>query len=144
MEHLQDAIEENFFRKENLLSYIKDVYRLQGYGLWSVFLKDGVLIGCCGLADTTAADGRVRLELQYMLDREYHRRGYGTEMCRAVLNYVFARTDRQEVWLRIHEGNDASLKLAKKLGFVCEETDSSGIRHFRRKINEYTRGVYDC
>ncbi len=134
MEHLQDTIEENFFQKENLLSYIKDVYRLQGYGLWSVFLKDDVLIGCCGLADTTAADGRVRLELQYMLDKEYHRRGYGTEMCRAALNYVFARTDRQEVWLRIHEENDASLKLAKRLGFVCEETDSSGIRHFRRGI----------
>ncbi len=144
MEHLQDTIEENFFQKENLLSYIKDVYHLQGYGLWSVFLKDGVLIGCCGLADTTGADGRVRLELQYMLDKEYHCRGYGTEMCRAALNYVFARTDRQEVWLRIHEENVASLKLAKKLGFVCEETDSSGIRHFRRKINEYTRGVYDC
>ncbi len=47
---------EDFFNPESLKSYIAHVYRFYGYGLWSVFRKDGTLIGCCGLQDCVEAD----------------------------------------------------------------------------------------
>lgn len=45
---------ETFFNEENLRGYIDTVYRFYGYGLWSVWKKDGTLIGCCGLQDYIA------------------------------------------------------------------------------------------
>lgn len=46
-----DSDKENIFEKERLSAYISQVYRFYGYGLWSVWKKDGTLIGCCGLSD---------------------------------------------------------------------------------------------
>lgn len=131
--------QENSFLPERMLSYIKTVYRFCGYGLWSVWTKDGKLIGCCGFADfdnlpeqfleesvpeengqeTAGAEQAVfRLELQYMLMPEVWRQGYGLEMCKAALAYIYERTDCDEVWVRIHRKNTASKRLAEKLGFV--------------------------
>ncbi|MDO4321381.1 MAG: GNAT family N-acetyltransferase [Lachnospiraceae bacterium] len=135
MRYLQDTMEKNFFRKENLLSYIKQIYQLQGYGLWSVRKKDGTLIGCCGLANTAAKDGGMHLELQYMLDEKFQHYGYGLEMCRAAIKYAFARTSWDEIWLRIHPENQASLRLAEKLGFRCEKTETSGMLCFRKSLD---------
>lgn len=120
MEYVQNNLNGDFFECETFQAYIVQIYRLQGYGLWSVCKKDGTLIGCCGLADVRAADGTYRLELQYMLSRTYQRQGFGTEMCFAALDYVFARTDWTQVWLRIHSNNEASVRLARRLGAICE------------------------
>ena len=118
----------DFFSRERLGAYIRQAYRLQGYGLWSVFTKDGTLIGCCGLSDvpneagetrpeSSAESGLVRLELQYMLDEAYRHQGYGEEMCCAALAYAWTHTEHRAVWARIHPENEASIRLAKKLGF---------------------------
>lgn len=48
--HLPNAEAPGFFEPERLRAYIRHVYGLYGYGLWSVFLQDGTLIGCCGLS----------------------------------------------------------------------------------------------
>lgn len=105
---LAGGFAENFFCRETLLPYIRHVYRFYGYGLWSVLLEDGTLIGCCGFSER---------ELQYMLDEKYRRCGYGTEMCRAALHYASERMDWKEVYVRIMPDNQASLYLAEKLGF---------------------------
>lgn len=112
--------QENSFLPERMLSYIKTVYRFCGYGLWSVWTKDGKLIGCCGFADLDNLPEQAifRLELQYMLMPEVWRQGYGLEMCKAALAYIYERTDCDEVWVRIHRKNTASKRLAEKLGFV--------------------------
>lgn len=145
MQYLQDSADGNFFDSDRLTSYIKYMYRLQGYGLWSVLKKDGTLIGCCGLAETSHGDEPcgetkkeilsdvlhdVRLELQYMLDEPYQRRGYGTEMCRAALQYAFEHTGWGEVWLCVHPANTASVRLAGKLGFFAGKTGKTGLLHF--------------
>ena len=55
-EYLQALPGENCFESDRLEAYIRHVYRLYGYGLWSV-IKAGSkggpdeLIGCCGLSD---------------------------------------------------------------------------------------------
>ena len=120
MEYVQSSLNGDFFERETFRAYIEQIYRLQGYGLWSVCKKDGALIGCCGLGEVCTANGANRLELQYMLNREFQQQGFGTEMCFAALHYVFARTEWTEVWLRIHSKNEASIRLAQRLGAICE------------------------
>ena len=132
--------EENCFEPERLAAYISHVYRFYGYGLWSVLKKDGTLIGCCGLSEygeehetdfetdseTDSAEAEFCLELRYMLAREHQGSGYGQEMCRAALNYAFARTDCEKVLIRVHRDNHASIRLAERLGFrerACSEKD---------------------
>lgn len=114
------------FSDEYLSMYIKYVYKFYGYGLWSVFLHDGTLIGCCGFCnlDMDVPDGEDnmgcgvrRLELQYMLAREAQGHGYAQEMCRAALRFAFARTDANEVWVCVHRDNAPSVRLAERLGF---------------------------
>lgn len=53
-EGMQRAMAEDCLTPERLAAYIKYAYRLNGYGLWSVLLKNGTLIGCCGFADAEA------------------------------------------------------------------------------------------
>lgn len=114
------------FSDEYLSMYIKYVYKFYGYGLWSVCLHDGTLIGCCGFCnlDMDVPDGEDntecgvrRLELQYMLAREAQGHGYAQEMCRAALRFAFARTDANEVWVCVHRDNAPSVRLAERLGF---------------------------
>ncbi|MCC8104645.1 MAG: GNAT family N-acetyltransferase [Clostridiales bacterium] len=71
--------------------------------------------------ETSVAPLGIILEMQYMLDPVYHRQGFGTEMCQALLAYARERLDADEVRLRIREDNLASRALAEKLGFVPEE-----------------------
>ncbi len=77
-----------------------------------------------------------RLELQYMLDRKFQGRGYGLEMCRAALRYAFARTDWDEVWVRIHPQNRASLRLAGRLGFADCGERADEMLVLRKKLKE--------
>lgn len=121
---------ENFFTGDRLAAYIGHAYSLYGYGLWSVLKADGTLIGCCGLSDCIWEDGENRLELQYMLDQAYQKRGYGAEMCEAALRYAFTRTDAVRVYLRIHPENTASKRLARKLGFTGIGSGKDGMQHF--------------
>lgn len=122
---------DEFFSDENLRGYIAYVYRWYGYGLWSVLLHDGTLIGCCGLQDSesvyeagaqqsearqNAAKGDC-LDLQYMVNEAYRCRGFGAEMCRGALGYAFARTQARHIRILCHPDNAASRALAKKLGF---------------------------
>lgn len=136
--------EEDFFDEQRLRSYIREVYRLYGYGLWSVRLKDkamdinasdmGSVIGCCGLSDVFWEDGKNRVELQYMLGETYRRQGYGYEMCREALKQAPERAGCETVWMRIHPDNLPSIKLAQKLGFcrAKEQVQCESLIFFRR------------
>lgn len=69
------------FTPEVLKAYCKEQYRLYGYGLWGVFLKEAAcsgeadgkerLIGCCGFAEASEHESGhgLQLELEYMLSR---------------------------------------------------------------------------
>lgn len=111
----RNAKTDDFFEPERMLAYIENVYRFYGYGMWGVWTKAGELIGCCGFHEREAAN--IHLELQYMLDISYQKQGYAQEMCRAALDYTTARTDWEQVWVRVHEENEASVRLAGRLGF---------------------------
>jgi len=121
---------------EKFLAYIHTVYSVFGFGLWTVCLKgdstadifadakdrEAAVIGRCGLqpiADDNSPLGRI--ELGYLIDPAYRRKGYAYEACSAILDYAFRRLEIDEVSVEIEPSNTASVRLARKLGFRYTE-----------------------
>ena len=91
-------------------AYIENMYGFYEYGMWLVFLKEtGKLIGRAGLEHN---------EMGYMIEPELWNQGYATEVCRFIIDYARENTDFEELYCRIDERNEASVRLAKKLGFT--------------------------
>ena len=91
-------------------AYIENMYGFYEYGMWLVFSKEtGKLIGRAGLEHD---------ELGYMIAPELQNRGYATEVCRFIIDYARENTGFEELYCRIDERNTASVRLAKKLGFI--------------------------
>ncbi len=54
-----------------------------------------------------------------MIAPELWNQGYATEVCRFIIDYARENTDFEELfYCRIDERNEASVRLAKKLGFT--------------------------
>lgn len=91
-------------------AYIENMYGFYEYGMWLVFSKEtGKLIGRAGLEHN---------EMGYMIAPEFQNLGYATEVCRFIVDYAQKNTDFEELYCRIDEKNVASVRLAKRLGFV--------------------------
>lgn len=91
-------------------AYIENMYGFYEYGMWLVFSKEtGKLIGRAGLEHD---------EMGYMIAPELWNQGYATEVCRFIIDYARENTDFEELYCRIDERNEASVRLAKKLGFT--------------------------
>lgn len=91
-------------------AYIENMYGFYEYGMWLVFSKEtGNLIGRAGLEHN---------EMGYMIAPEFQNLGYATEVCRFIIDYARKNTDFEELYCRIDEKNVASVRLAKRLGFV--------------------------
>ncbi len=101
-------------------SYITCVYGYYGFGMWLVFEKGtGKLVGRAGLEQREGiTDG---LELGYAIGTPYWRRGYGEEVCRAILKYAAAELGEERIYCMIEYDNRASVSLAKKIGFTFEK-----------------------
>lgn len=119
------------FERERLCAYISNIYRLCGYGLWSVWKKGGSLIGCCGLTEQEN-----RLELQYMLDESFQGHGYALEMCKAALRCAVLRTDWKEIWIRADRRNLRSRRLAERLGFRLYEENKKEVLLYLKELSE--------
>lgn len=60
----------------------------------------------------------IKAQLGFWLDRRHQGRGLMTEACTALLDWHFAAHPRDLVASGAHEGNEASLNVQRKLGFV--------------------------
>jgi RimJ/RimL family protein N-acetyltransferase len=96
-----------------------DKYATRGYGTSAVFEKaTGEFVGYCGVV---RAPGNDFDELIYAFDRSAWGQGYATEVGRAMLGYVFARSSLTEIYATIYEDNLGSRKVADKLGMTVEK-----------------------
>lgn len=105
--------------REQELAYMKDyiehVYRFCGLGIWVIMEKQiNRLIGRAGLA---FRDGYDTPEIGFIIGKEYQRRGYAYEVCRAILRYCKG-LDMKTIRVIYQKENRASEELCKKLGFV--------------------------
>lgn len=113
----QDRKEEEAYTK----AYIDHMYRFYGYGMWLVIMKDtGKIIGRAGL-NNLDIHGIPSLEMGYMIGVPYQRLGYATEVCRGIIQFAEEGTEFEELNCLIQKGNDVSVHMMEKLGFLWKE-----------------------
>lgn len=89
-------------------------WQLRGYGMWALELKDtGDFIGRAGLM---RPEGWPDLELGWMLKPEHRHHGYATEAGEAALAFAWRHLHAPRVISLIRSGNDASDRVAERLG----------------------------
>jgi ribosomal-protein-alanine N-acetyltransferase len=95
-----------------------ELYEKQKYGLMALVMKDvSELIGFCGLLHQTV-DGVEYIELGYRLDESCWGKGIATEAAVAVRDYAFNSLNIPMLISIIHHQNDASKRVAKKVGMA--------------------------
>jgi len=117
--------------KEELEWFLNGHPKHPELGLWATILKESnQLIGRCGLLPWTI-EGRYEVEVAYMIAKEYWRQGLGTEAAGAILQYGFEQLDLSRLICLIDPANDASRRVAVKIGMTFErelaEIDGDGL-----------------
>lgn len=114
----EDREQEREFTRE----YIRQMYGFYEYGMWCICLPDGYVIGRAGLCHREI-NGEPQLEVGYVLDKNYQHQGYATEALKETLRYAKEQLGAPFVNAFIQIGNQASVRLIKRLGFqyLCTE-----------------------
>lgn len=90
-------------------------------GLWATLYKEtNQFIGRCGLLPWTI-DQRSEVEVAYLLAKEYWGQGLGTEAAQAIVNYGFEELHLSRLICLIDRENQASIKVALKIGMTFEK-----------------------
>lgn len=103
----------------DFLRYIRTRYGLGDFYDWAVVEKEsGRMIGTCGFTSIDLENGVG--EIGYVINPDFSGRGYATEAARAVIEYGFGELSLHRIQCRFMKGNDASLRVAEKLGMTFE------------------------
>ncbi len=107
-------------------------YRIFGFGLWAVCLKEtGEMIGDCGLT-MQLINGQIRPEIGYHIRGDQQRKGYAKEAAIAVRDWTFRHTPFNMVYSYMKYTNEPSAKTAVAYG--CRQVDE-----FRDEANDITK-----
>jgi len=99
-------------------------YRIFGFGLWAVVLKEtGEVIGDCGVTMQNI-NGSIKPEIGYHIGKNFQRCGYATEAAKKCRDWVFEHTPFGVLYSYMKKSNAASSAVARAVGM--------------RKIDEYT------
>ena len=90
-------------------------------GLWATIYKEtNQFIGRCGLLPWTL-EGQYEVEIAYLLDKQYWRRGLASEAAQAILHYGFEQLGLSRLVCFIDPANIASQGVAEKIGMTLEK-----------------------
>lgn len=111
----EHAISEKAYIRE----YIEKVYAYFEFGVWTVILKEsGEIIGRAGISTREGFDIP---ELGYVLGLPWQGKGLAKEVCEGIIKYAKDELEITRLQVLIQEGNEASVRLAQKLGFEKED-----------------------
>ena len=102
-------------------------YRVFGFGLWAVCLKQtGEMIGDCGLSMQNI-HGTIKPEIGYHIRADMQRKGYAKEAAAAVRDRAFKSTPFRVLYSYMNAENDPSFATARSIGMrlVDEYTENS-------------------
>ena len=104
---------------KEFLKFVVKRYRAGDFFDWGVEEKSsGRMIGTCGFTSIDLENGVG--EIGYVINPDFSGRGYATEAARAVIEYGFGELSLHRIQCRFMKGNDASLRVAEKLGMTFE------------------------
>lgn len=129
----------NIRETKGYIEYLQREYRKGNYADWGItYNENSKFIGTIGFANLDIRNNWG--ELGYVLNPAYHGKGIMTEALTAVMKLAFCELSLHRVQLRIMEGNTASEKLAKKMGFVYEglQRDAIFVKGSYRRVHIYS------
>ena len=122
------------FDDDRIRSWIErniERYRIFGFGLWAVCLKDtGEMIGDCGLT-MQMIGSTIKPEIGYHIRRDMQRKGYAREAAAAVRDWTFENLPFNEIYSYMKYTNEPSARTA--LSWGCHF-----VEEFEDEINEKT------
>ena len=96
-------------------------YRIFGFGLWAVCLKEtGEMIGDCGLTMQMIGNS-IKPEIGYHIRKDCQRRGYAKEAASAVRDWTFNNTPFNMIYSYMKHTNTPSAMTA--LSYGCHQID---------------------
>ena len=102
--------------KEYIANAHRDIYEVKQLRL-CICDEDGTAIGLIDLFDFDPKNHRAGLGL-VVLESKHRNRGVGSEAIRLLTGYAFSTLALRQIYANVVAGNEASLRLFKKLGFV--------------------------
>lgn len=126
---------------DGVLSYVETQEELEWYlhghpqypelGLWATIHKEtDKFIGRCGLLPWEF-DGKLEIEIAYLLDKEFWHQGFATEAANGILLYAFEKLHLTRLICLMHPENIASQKVAERIGMKLEgQMDGIADDHF--------------
>lgn len=115
------------------ITWNEENYAEHGYGLWIVETIDGEFVGDCGLT-WQEVNGAFKLEVGYHVVTSKQGRGYATEAAIACRDYARDVVGSPELVAIIHPENEASERVARKLGMRRLEDDHGGTIPVRKVL----------
>jgi RimJ/RimL family protein N-acetyltransferase len=95
-------------------------WMLRGYGMWALEERGGApFVGFCGLWEP---GDWPELEVGWVLAADRHGRGYATEAAERARRYAYDELKKRSIVSYIHPDNEASKRVARRLGAVHEKT----------------------
>ena len=130
MQHYPYTFDEN--RVRNWIKRNIERYRIFGFGLWAVCLKEtGEMIGDCGLT-IQLINGQIKPEIGYHIRADKQRNGFAKEAAIAVKDWTFNNTPFNIVYSYMMHTNEPSYKTA--ISYGCKQIDE-----FNDDANEITK-----
>lgn len=106
--------------KEELEWFLHGHPRYPELGLWATVHKEsGKFIGRCGLLPWEI-DGKLEIEIAYLLDKNFWHQGLATEAARDIMSYAFEKLRLTRLICLIDPENIASQKVAERIGMKLE------------------------
>ena len=106
--------------KEELEWYLQGHPQYPDLGLWATIHKEsGKFIGRCGMLPWEI-DGKLEIEIAYLLDKEFWHQGLATEAANGILLYGFEKLHLTRLICLMHPENVASQKVAERIGMKLE------------------------
>jgi [ribosomal protein S5]-alanine N-acetyltransferase len=120
------------------LDFYNSIYESGTGTWWAICTKDdpSTVIGNGGLNNYRKKHRCV--EIGYWLLPHARGKGYAAEAVKAICSYAFTQLDVHRIEAIVEGGNDTSIRLLEKFGFVCEGTH----RECELKNNSYIDLIY--
>jgi len=120
MQHYPYTFDE--VRVRNWIERNIERYRVFGFGLWAVCLKEtDEMIGDCGLT-MQLIKGEIKPEIGYHIRADKQRKGYAKEAAIAVRDWTFNNTPFNIVYSYMKHTNEVSAQTAMSYG--CKQVDN--------------------
>ena len=130
MQHYPYAFDDN--RVRNWIEQNIERYRVLGFGLWAVCLKEtGEVIGDCGLT-MQLIGGEIKPEIGYHIRADKQRNGFAKEAAIAVRDWTFHNTPFNVVYSYMKHTNEPSYKTA--ISYGCKQ-----VGEYKDNENEITK-----